>query len=100
MADNRARRPLTKAPPREPDAPAPPEAPAAPPSRFSPEEVAKRAVALRPTTPSGHRVKYTVTLYLPRDVAEYITARAIREKRNVPALIGEMLGREAKARAS
>jgi hypothetical protein len=35
-------------------------------------------VARRPTTPSG-RVSYTLTLALARDLAERLTARAIRE---------------------
>jgi hypothetical protein len=48
---------------------------------FSPEALAKRAVARKPTTPSGHRVKLVLTLFLPHDVAEYVTARAIRERR-------------------
>ena len=95
-----------KAPDRKPPASAParkPE-PAKPPrpgpydartSAYSPELMAQLAVARKPTTPSGHRVKYAVTLFLPHDVAEYIIARAIREGRNVPALIGELLSREA-----
>jgi hypothetical protein len=28
------------------------------------------------TTPSGHRVKVVLTLFLPHDVAEYLTPRA------------------------
>jgi hypothetical protein len=57
-------------------------------------------VAAKPTTPSGHRVKFAVTLFLPHDVAEYLVARSIREGRNVAALIGELVSREAKSRAS
>jgi hypothetical protein len=31
----------------------------------TPEALAKRAIARAPTTPSGHRVKLALTLYLP-----------------------------------
>jgi hypothetical protein len=61
---------------------------------LSPEAMAKRAVARKPTTPSGHRVKLVLTLFLPQDVAEYITARAIREGKNVAGLIAEILREE------
>jgi hypothetical protein len=102
MPDSAARRrPLNKAPSRasEPAVAARPEENAAP-SRFSPEVIARRAVALRPTTPSGHRVKVAVTLFLTREVAECLTARAIREGKNIAALVGELVSREAKQRAS
>lgn len=52
-----------------------------------PEAVAKRAVARAPTTPSGHRVKVTLTLFLPRDAAEYLPARAIREGKNTAGVV-------------
>jgi hypothetical protein len=42
--------------------------------------VARKAVERRPTTPSG-RVSYKFTVALPRDLAERLTARAIREGR-------------------
>ena len=77
----------TRAGKPDPDPTAPARRPLTPaPSRFSPEEVARRAVALKPTTPAGHKVKVAVTLFLDREVAEYITARAIREGRTVAAL--------------
>jgi hypothetical protein len=63
----------------------------------SPEETARAAVARRPTTPSG-RVSYTLTLALPRDVAERLTARAISEGRNIEALVTEILEAEARRR--
>jgi hypothetical protein len=63
----------------------------------SPEETARAAVARRPTTPSG-RVSYTLTLALSRDVAERLTARAIREGRNIEAIVTEILGAEARRR--
>jgi hypothetical protein len=47
----------------------------------SPEEIARVAVGRLPTTPSGHRVKLTVTLFLTREVAEHISARAIARGR-------------------
>jgi hypothetical protein len=59
----------------------------------SPEETARKAVAKRPTTPSG-RVSYTLTLR--RDVAERLTARAIREGRNIEAIVTEILEAEAR----
>ena len=90
-----------KAPERKPPASAPARKPPTPsseaPDRFAPAEVARRAVAMRPTTPTG-RIKYAVTLVLPREVAEYLTERALREGSSVPWLISELLIREAAAR--
>jgi hypothetical protein len=43
-------------------------------------------------------VSYTLTLALPRDVAERLTARAIREGRNIEAVVTEMLEAEARRR--
>lgn len=63
--------------------------------RNTPEALAKRRVALAPTTPSGHRVKMTVTLYLPRELAEYLSARAIREGRNTAAVLADILAAES-----
>jgi hypothetical protein len=48
----------------------------------SPEEMAKRAVARLPTTVSGHRIKLTPTLFLTREVVEYLYTRAISEGKN------------------
>jgi hypothetical protein len=61
----------------------------------STEEIARKAVARRPTTPSG-RVSYTLSLALPRDVAERLTARAIRESKNIEAVITEILEAEGR----
>src|SRR5262245_21606540 len=82
--------------PVPPAAPAPelPFPPRKPPHRFSPEEMARSAIARRPTTPSGHRVKYTVTMFLRRETAEALTARAIREGKNVPGLMAELIEAE------
>jgi hypothetical protein len=45
---------------------------------------------------ADHRVKLTLTLFVPRgDLAERLTARAIREGKNIEALVMEIL--EAKA---
>ena len=60
------------------------------------EALARRTVARKPTTPSGHRVKVVLTLFLPHDVAEYITARTIREGKNTAAVIAEILGAESR----
>jgi hypothetical protein len=48
------------------------------------------------TTVSGHRIKLTLTLFLPRAVAEYIMARAIREGKNTPGVIGDILTAESR----
>lgn len=74
-------------PARKPD-------PVAPDRQFSPEAMAKRAVSRKPTTPSGHRVKLVLTLVLSQDLAEYLTARALREGKNVAGLVGEILAAE------
>jgi hypothetical protein len=43
-------------------------------------------------------VSYTLTLALSRDVAERLTARAIREGRNIEAIVTEILEAEARRR--
>jgi len=60
------------------------------------EALARRAVARKPTTPSGHRVKVVLTLFLPHDVAEYVTARAIREGKNTAGVVAEILAVESR----
>jgi hypothetical protein len=75
----------------------PSKTPAKKPGR-SPEEAARAAVARLPTTVSGHRVKMTPTLFLTR-VAEYIAARAIREGKNTPGAIGDILTAESRRRS-
>jgi hypothetical protein len=60
-------------------------------------ETARAAVSRRPTTPSG-RVSYTLTLGLPWDLAERLTARAVREGWNIEALVTEILEAEARQR--
>jgi hypothetical protein len=62
----------------------------------SPEEVARAAVARMATTVSGHRVIMKPTLFLTRDVVEYIVARAIREGKNTLGIIAEILTAESR----
>jgi hypothetical protein len=45
---------------------------------------------------ADHRVSLTLTLFLPHDLAEWITARAIREGKNTPGVIADILTAEAK----
>jgi hypothetical protein len=63
----------------------------------STEEVARKAVARRPTRAAG-RVSYRLTLALPREVAERLTARAIREGKSLDGLVAEILEAEARRR--
>ncbi len=46
-------------------------------------------------TPSGNKVKLTLTVLLSRQRAEHLTARAIREGKNLEALVAEILEAEA-----
>jgi hypothetical protein len=62
----------------------------------SSEEVARAAVARMPMTVSGHRVKVALTLFLLHEVAEYVVARAIREGKNTPGVIADILGAESR----
>ena len=63
----------------------------------TPEQIAKVVTAKRPS-PVGQpaKVELTLRLVLPRDVAERLTARAIRETRKLEALIQEILEGAAK----
>jgi hypothetical protein len=47
-------------------------------------------VAKRPKSPTGN-VLFTITLALPQDLAERLTARAIREGKNIETLVTEIL---------
>ncbi len=61
-----------------------------------PEQAAQAAMALeKVATPSGDKVKLTLTVYLRRRQAEKLTARAIREGKNLEALVAELLEAEA-----
>ena len=76
--DRQAALPLAKAPAR--------------PAARTPEEVAKAVTDKRPS-PVGQptKVEITLRLVLPRPVLEGLSARAIREGRNVEALVAEIL---------
>jgi hypothetical protein len=60
-----------------------------------PDALAKRTVARAATTPSGHRIKLLLTLLLPHDVAEYLSARALREGKNTTGVIADILAAES-----
>jgi hypothetical protein len=74
--------------------------PAAPPSQplgvGTPETIARRAVARKPMI--GNRVRLVITLALPRERAERLTARALREGKNLGALVPEILEAEDRRR--
>lgn len=63
----------------------------------SPEQAAKAAVSRRakPSAVPGH-VKLTLTLDLKRGLAERLSARAIREGKNLEAVVLEILEAEMK----
>jgi hypothetical protein len=74
--------------------------PSAPPTKSrkipSPELTAKNYIARRakPSVVPGH-VKLTFTLDLPRELAERLSANAIRKGVNMEAVIMEILGQDA-----
>jgi len=55
-------------------------------------------MAHEPATPTGEKVKLVLTIFLPRALAGALTARAIREEKNLAALVGEILQREERRR--
>ena len=59
-----------------------------------PEDAAKNYIRRRakPSVVPGH-VKLTFTLDLPREVAERLSARAIREGINLDAVLADILGK-------
>jgi len=65
------------------------------PARAEPDQLAKAAIArgAKPSVTPGH-VKLTFTLDLPRALAKRLSARAIRESRNLGGVICDILGRE------
>ena len=73
--------------------PTPPKPKARP--RQTPEQIAKGSIARRakPSVVPGD-VKLVVTLDIPRELAERLSARAIREGVNLEAVVVEMLARE------
>lgn len=83
-------RPRRPGPPRL--KPPPPKRPARGPL---PEELARDAVAHEEEAPGG-KVRMTFRLVLPRSVAEALAARSIREEKNLPLLVTEILEAAAK----
>jgi hypothetical protein len=64
----------------------------------TPKELARAAIAHdAPAGPSGDKVKVPLTLTLSRAQAERLTARAIREGKNLDALVAEILEKAAGA---
>ena len=60
----------------------------------TPEDLARKAMAHQPTGASGKKVKLSLTVFLSREQAERLTARAIRGKTNLAALVTEILEAE------
>ena len=59
---------------------------------LTPDDTARAAVAHESTpSPTGDRVKLRLTLSLSPSQAERLTARAIREGKNLVALVAEIL---------
>ena len=63
-------------------------------SKATPERAAKGAIARRakPSVVPGH-VKLVITLDIPLELSERLSARAIREGANLDAVVVEMLER-------
>lgn len=58
----------------------------------TPEQAARAATEHETSgTVSPDKVKLTLTLYLSRQQAEHLTAKAIREGKNLEALVAEIL---------
>jgi hypothetical protein len=59
---------------------------------LTPEQIARKVTDKRPS-PVGQptKVELTIKIVLPRELAERLTARAIREGRNIEAVIQEIL---------
>jgi hypothetical protein len=51
-------------------------------------------MAHQPTGASGKKVKLSLTVFLSREQAERLTARAIRARKNLAALVGKILETE------
>jgi hypothetical protein len=60
--------------------------------RETPEQLAKRVVAKRPSPPGiPGRAELTLKLTLPRPVLEQLTVQAVHEGRRLEALVEEIL---------
>lgn len=57
----------------------------------TPEDLARKAMAHQPTGASGKKLKLTLTIFLSREQAEKLTARAIRGRKNLAASVAEIL---------
>jgi hypothetical protein len=69
-----------------------PEPPKKAPSDALPEERARAAIAREEAvTGAGDRVRMTFRVVLARQAAEALAARAIREEKNIAALVTEIL---------
>ena len=66
------------------------EPPRKPERKTRPEEMARDAIAHEEEAPGG-KVRMTFRVALPRPVAEALAARAIREEKNIGALVTEIL---------
>ena len=75
-------------PPAPPPAKPTKRAPAVDPNQAAKVYITKRS---KPSVVPGH-VKLTFTLDLPRELAERLSARAIREQRNIEAVIIRAVG--------
>lgn len=72
----------------------PPKRPASPkkaPRKLQPEERARDAIAHEESVPGSDKVRMTFRVVLARRDAEALAARAIREEKNVSALVAEIL---------
>ena len=63
----------------------------------SPEERARAAIAREEAMP-GDRVRLTLRIVLARPAAEALSARAIREERNLEGVVEDILAAATKAR--
>ncbi len=81
-------------PPADPAQPLLPLTTSAKPGRETPEQLAKRLVARRPSPPGiPDRAELTLKISLPRTLLQRLTARAIREGRRLEQIITEILER-------
>lgn len=61
-------------------------------SPHTPEEIARAAtLRLEAAGPTGAKVKFPLNVVLDRERAERLSARAIREGKNLDALVAEIL---------
>ena len=67
------------------------------PRRPQPDALAREAVAHEEPAP-GDKVRMTFRVVLPRQAAEALAARAIREEKNIGALVTEILEAAARSR--